>query len=487
MHAVRLAGETDIAGFRRAAREMVACDIAPDRIRWSVDGGAADLFEADAPAPVPRHGAAIAVPRSFAELCEHVLLHADPGRFDLLYRLLWRAQRQPALLRDPLDDDRLRAEEMARAVRRDMHKMTAFVRFRPIDGDDGAAWHVAWFEPIHHIVEATAPFFVRRFAQMRWAIVTPARSVRWDGVALHAGPGGRREDAPPADAGEALWLTYYRHIFNPARLKVKAMEREMPRKYWHNLPEAVLIGPLVQQASARTGRMVEAAPTVPRRRIVVPVRALAEGDAELSKAQAGVVDPAKSLAMLARATDRCRECPIGEKATQSVFGEGPVGAALMVVGEQPGDQEDLQGRPFVGPAGKLFDRAVAQLGWQREKLYVSNAVKHFKYELRGQRRIHKTPSQREAQACLHWLESEMEFVNPRALVALGGTAARSLLQRPVAVLKERGRWHTDAHGRPVLVTLHPSALLRGDPAEREEAWQAWVADLQLASEYLSAR
>jgi DNA polymerase len=405
-----------------------------------------------------------------------VVLHADPGRFDLLYRLLWRAQRQPEVLRDPLDADRLRAEEMARAVRRDMHKMTAFVRFRPIAGDDGSDWHVAWFEPFHHIVEATAPFFMRRFAQMRWAIVTPDRSVRWDGIELQHGPGGRREDAPPADAGEALWLTYYRHIFNPARLKVKAMEREMPRKYWHNLPEAGLIGALVQQAATRTGHMVEAAPTLTRRRVVVPVRPVDEGDAEI-----------KSLAMLARATDRCRECPIGETATQSVFGEGPVGAALMVVGEQPGDQEDLQGRPFVGPAGKLFDRAVAQLGWQREKLYVSNAVKHFKYELRGQRRIHKTPSQREAEACLHWLESEMEFVNPRALVALGGTAARSLLQRPVAVLKERGQWHTDPHGRPVLVTLHPSALLRGDPAEREEAWQAWLADLRLAGDYLSAR
>jgi uracil-DNA glycosylase len=479
VHAARLAGETDVAGFRRAAREFVAGDVAPDRIHWSVEGGASDLFDADLPTPEAQAGAALAVPRSFAELCDRVVLHADPQRFDLLYRLLWRAQRQPELLRDPLDADRLRAEEMARAVRRDMHKMTAFVRFRPIAGDDGDEWHVAWFEPFHHIVDATAPFFMRRFAQMRWAIVTPDRSVRWDGTELQSGPGGRREDAPPADAGEALWLTYYRHIFNPARLKVKAMEREMPHKYWHNLPEAGLIAPLVQEAMTRTGRMVEAAPTVPRRRIVVPMRPRVDEDAVLPD------DPVKALAMLARASDRCRECPIGEMATQSVFGEGPVGAALMVVGEQPGDQEDLRGRPFVGPSGKLFDRAVAQLGWQREKLYVSNAVKHFKYELRGQRRIHKTPSQREAEACLHWLEREIELVNPRALVALGGTAARSLLQRPVAVLSERGRWHTDRQGRPVLVTLHPSALLRGDPAEREEAWVAWLADLELASHHLA--
>jgi DNA polymerase len=189
-----------------------------------------------------------------------------------------------------------------------------------------------------------------------------------------------------------------------------------------------------------------------------------------------------ALKALSVATDACRECPLGAYATQSVFGEGPVGAVLMVVGEQPGDKEDLVGRPFVGPAGKLFDRAVAELGWSRDKLYVTNAVKHFKYELRGKRRIHKTPAQREAEACHHWLESEMELVQPRGYIALGATAARSLLGRPVAVMKERGHWIDDeATGRRVLVTLHPSALLRGDPAQREAAWKAWLKDLSVAS------
>ena len=188
-----------------------------------------------------------------------------------------------------------------------------------------------------------------------------------------------------------------------------------------------------------------------------------------------------ALKALSIATDACRECPLGAHATQSVFGEGPVGARLMVVGEQPGDKEDLVGRPFVGPAGKLFDRAVAELGWSREKLYVTNAVKHFKYELRGKRRIHKTPGQREAEACLHWLESEIEQVRPQAFLALGATAARSLLGRKVPVMKARGQWHEDAAGRRVLVTLHPSALLRGDPAQREAAWKAWLDDLRAAS------
>ena len=188
----------------------------------------------------------------------------------------------------------------------------------------------------------------------------------------------------------------------------------------------------------------------------------------------------RALDELWSATDRCRECPLGERATQSVCGEGAAHARIMVVGEQPGDREDLQGRPFVGPAGKLFDRGLAELGWERNDLYVTNAVKHFKYELRGKRRMHKTPAQREVEACHHWLESEIEIVRPDAFIALGATAARALLGRRVAVLSERGRWHEDAAGRPVLVTLHPSALLRGDPAQREVAWTAWLKDLRVA-------
>lgn len=195
----------------------------------------------------------------------------------------------------------------------------------------------------------------------------------------------------------------------------------------------------------------------------------------------------RSIEALRQATDACRECPLGALATQSVMGEGPLRAVLMVVGEQPGDKEDLSGRPFVGPAGMLFDRAVAELGWDRQRLYVTNAVKHFKYELRGKRRMHKTPAQREIDACRHWLEDEIARVRPGAFLALGATAARALLQRPVAVMRERGRWHADAAGRRVLVTLHPSARLRGDPGQREAAWAAWLEDLSLASGLLSGR
>ena len=187
-----------------------------------------------------------------------------------------------------------------------------------------------------------------------------------------------------------------------------------------------------------------------------------------------------SLAAMREAAMGCKRCPLWKPATQTVFGEGPDDARVLVIGEQPGDAEDLSGHPFVGPAGKLFDRALAELGLDRAWFYVTNAVKHFKYELRGKRRMHKTPAQREIEACRHWLESEIEIVRPAAFIALGATAARALLGRRVAVLSERGRWHEDPAGRPVLVTLHPSALLRGDPAEREAAWAAWLKDLRVA-------
>jgi uracil-DNA glycosylase len=192
-----------------------------------------------------------------------------------------------------------------------------------------------------------------------------------------------------------------------------------------------------------------------------------------------VKDGVRSLAQLKAATMACRECPIGQYATQSVVGEGrATRPRLMLVGEQPGDQEDLQGHPFVGPAGKLLDRALEQVGIARGDVFVSNAVKHFKFELRGKRRIHKTPTQREAAACLHWLEDEIALVQPDALVALGSTAARSLLGRAVPVMAERGHWLAREDGRKVLVTLHPSALLRVPSEDRDAAFAAFTADLK---------
>lgn len=485
MH-VRLDDPVDLDAFRRHARQLLAAGVPPDRVEWNTaqaTGDGADLFGAlhDADAAPPAALASAAqhqpVPAWFVELCGDVILHRDPQRLALLYRLLWRLSHEPALRHDPLDADLMQARQMAKAVHRDIHKMRAFVRFTRVLGDDGLERHVAWFEPEHRIVEANAPFFARRFAQMRWAILTPERCVEWNGQALAFQGGADRREKPPPDAGEQLWLTYYEHIFNPARLKLAMMRREMPRRYWHNLPEATLIQPLAEAAAARSQSMIEAPPTAPRR-IRAPIA--------LHLRPAAGVAPV-SLGELRAAAHACRDCPIGALATQAVCGEGPLGATHMLVGEQPGDQEDLAGRPFVGPAGQLLDRAMAQLGWARDTVYLANAVKHFKYELRGKRRIHKTAGQREAEACAHWLDSEISLVRPQGLVALGATAARTLLGRPVAVQAERGAWlHERGDGRPVFVTLHPSALLRLPGPEQGEAFGRWLADLALARGTLSA-
>jgi probable DNA metabolism protein len=468
---LRLASETDFAGFRAHARALLARAVPPQAVHWSTGAGNEDLF-GDAQALLPPASAApVSVPAAYLELCQTVVLHRDPQRFALLYRLLWRLVHEPQLRHDPLDPDLLQANRMAKAVRRDSHKMHAFVRFRQVDDRDDPQdpLHVAWFEPEHHIVEANADWFRRRFASMRWAILTPECCVEWDRQELRLRPGTSRDAAPPADAGEALWLTYYQHIFNPARLKLQMMQKEMPRRYWRNLPEAAFIAPLAAEAQARSGTMIEQPATEPARRIVPISR------------PAMPVPAAGSLPALRDAVQRCRDCPIGALATQGVCGEGPLHPALMFVGEQPGDQEDLRGRPFVGPAGQLFDRALQRLAIERAQVFVSNAVRHFKYELRGKRRIHKTPSQQEAAACRHWLEDEIALVQPGALVALGATAAASLLGRPVAVMRERGQWFTRADGREVLVTLHPSALLRLPEAQQAAAFEEFVTDLAQAS------
>jgi DNA polymerase len=201
--------------------------------------------------------APLRVPRAFVEEARNAICHRAPARFDLLYRLLWRLRGEPRLMQVAADRDVHQLTALAKAVRRDKHKMTAFLRFREVETESGPHY-LAWFEPQHHILAAVTPFFVKRFAGMRWSILTPEGSVHWDGRAAIAGPGARREDAPAADALEHHWRTYFASIFNPARLNTRAMKREMPLRYWKNMPEAALIPDLVRSAAGRTDAMLAA-------------------------------------------------------------------------------------------------------------------------------------------------------------------------------------------------------------------------------------
>jgi DNA polymerase len=190
-------------------------------------------------------------------------------------------------------------------------------------------------------------------------------------------------------------------------------------------------------------------------------------------------DAERTLASARRKAKTCRRCPLFERATQTVFGDGPAGADLMLVGEQPGDKEDLTGQPFVGPAGALLDRALEAAGIDRARVYVTNAVKHFKWTERGKRRIHEKPNREEILACRFWLEEELKIVRPRIIVALGATAASSLYGPKVKVLRDRGTWIETEWAPVATVTVHPSSILRApDEAVRDEAFRAFLADLK---------
>ena len=337
---------------------------------------------------------------------------------------------------------------MAKAVHRDEHKMHAFVRFREI-GREHSAHYVAWFEPEHHIVELAAPFFAKRFADMPWSILTPEICAHWDGHLISFAPGANKNEAPSGDRLEETWRRYYASIFNPARLKVKAMQTEMPKKYWRNLPEASLIKPLIEGAERATGAMIAAAATDPHK----PQKRL---EAVLMRETAATDD----LETLREEAVHCRACPLWKDATQTVFGEGPKEATIMLVGEQPGDKEDLAGHPFVGPAGQMLNRALEEAGVDRTKVYVTNAVKHFKFVPRGKIRLHQKPNTSEIRACRQWYERELAAINPTLVVAMGATAAQSIFGKVMPIGKTRGRLFELPDGRKALVTVHPSYLLR---------------------------
>lgn len=221
----RLSSETDLAGFREEARALLAHQVPPEAVQWLASQAQNADFFADTDGTVHReHGvpkaASAIVPASFLRLCEVVVLHHDPERFALLYRLLWRLVHEPSLRNDPIDPDMLHAHQMAQAVRRDIHKMKAFVRLRELEIGAAQPLQVAWYEPTHHILGAVAPWFAKRLPEARWAIFTPPCSVESDGQKLHFGHGLLRAEAPASNAPDADWLAAYRQVFGERAIAV---------------------------------------------------------------------------------------------------------------------------------------------------------------------------------------------------------------------------------------------------------------------------
>ena len=470
MYDIALARPDDLVQFREVVRRLIAAGAAPESILWR-EGGDWQLFSGSLPSLAPP----LSVPGTFVRLAEDVICHRDGERFALLYQALWRLLHgERHLLQDAADPLVHHLSRMAKAVRRDVHKMHAFVRFRRLETEDGERF-VAWFEPEHHILRRAAPFFVGRFAAMRWSILTPAGSLHWDGEELASTDGVPRAQASGGDALEDWWRTYYRAVFNPARANATVMRAGMPKKYWRNLPEAALIPRLLAEAPSRTQAMLDTAPAAPRKRI---------REAETRAMPGGVARTPQELAVQAAA---CERCSLHAYATQTVFGQGPADAPVVFVGEQPGDEEDLAGRPFVGPAGRLFDQALVAAGIDRARIYVTNAVKHFKFNLRGKRRMHQRPGGHEIEHCRWWLDQELALIEPRLTVALGASAAYSLLGHQISVMRERGRVTHFRDGRFGFITVHPSFLLRlPDAAARAREHARFIDDLRHVAELVPA-
>ncbi len=463
----------DFTAWRNAARDALTHGYTPDQLdlQDATQPSALDLLTLDegpSGSPVSKPH----VPKAFLDAAQLAAVHRDPQRWNLLYRLLYRLQSNRDLLKVEVDEDVARLKQLEAQIRRDLHKMHAFVRFRKVEEPTPAGetqeHFVAWYRPDHRILPLAAPFFAERFAPMRWSIHTPDASVSWDPetkqLSWHEGTG--KEAAPSEDELETLWKSYYGAIFNPARLNPEAMRSEMPVRYWQNLPEVDLLPHLLQRAETRVQTMVTTQSKQPTAAPFVPAE--------------------HTIAVLQAAMPRCEGCDLYKHATQVVPGAGHTQAALMLVGEQPGDQEDRQGTPFVGPAGRVLNDALDEIGIPREQVYVTNAVKHFKFVQRGKLRLHQNPRMSEINACKPWLMAEIDAVRPKIILCLGASAAKSLFGGTFALMKERGVLKQTSFAERVMATIHPSAVLRAaDEPARAQLYHFLRDDLALA--YLTAQ
>jgi uracil-DNA glycosylase len=493
----------NFAQWRAAARPLLAAGVAPSDVMWS-DWRRPNLFraaEAAEQAPSPTASSNLAssgnpaapnspassgnrapeggpgassnafaskgqpsISRELLTLLEELALYRDASRWDLLYRLTWRVMNENReLLENDADPDVQLARQWSKAIHRDVHKMHAFVRFHETEATDGTLRYVAWFEPAHEILEHVAPFFEQRFPNMHWMIATPDGAAVWDGTRTTFVESPAKSTLSQEDATHGLWRAYYRNICNVARINPKVMQREMPQRYWRHLPEASEIDVLIRDGKATLQRNLVTPPTTEDLRV----------PAAISRTLEQIALPASSV-------HACRRCDLWRNATQAVTGEGPANATIMLVGEQPGDEEDVRGRPFMGPAGRLLDEALREGGIERSELFVTNAVKHFKWEPRGKLRLHKRPSQQEAQACSTWLDAEIQSVSPRVIVALGATAIRAVAGMKLSVEDARQMPIRHPRGAEVICTYHPSAILRATDDRRAALLQLLQTDLQRA-------
>jgi len=417
---VALRSETDWDGWRQATRALVLAGVPPSEVTWSIGGP---------PTELPTGTGSFTVSRALVSLASLAIQARDQDRFGLLYGLVWRANAGDNPLVADDDPDMSLARRLAFAVRAEAHRMRTHMRF--LSAEDRL---LGWYAPVHFVLDANAQLLAKRFPTAVFSVITPDGSAHWTGGVLRFG-GGLRQ---PEDDDTFL--------------------------AWWNAHGCAVLDDTIVGTSVPEAENLDEAPRPLDRPPIGPVVLALETDPGLRRTMREAVT--------------CRRCALHAPATQTVFGEGPAGAAAMFIGEQPGDQEDIIGRPFVGPAGQLLDRAMEEVGIDRRTIYITNAVKHFKFTPRGRRRIHQPPTAEEIQICRFWLDVERVRLRPRLLVLMGASGARAVLGRPVAVTRERGRPFRLEDGQLAFITVHPSYLLRiPDEAGKAREYQAFVRDL----------
>ncbi len=497
----RISIEPTFAAWRRAARELLLQEVEPARIEWvecdldasshsnhsgnsgnsslSTNAGTHTPNVPDSPATTPAV-AAPAIPRELLARLKTAACFRAPDRWSLLYRILWRWTRGERHVLDLLDHDGALLDQRIRSVEHETDDLLLLTLFRRRDPSMGLPEFVGWYEPHHDLLERAAARFAERMGDSTWMLATPHGAAFWNGMLLRIDrpsadngehplsasrqhspamqmlpPGAMAGEATTSEPTEALWLAYYTNVFNGAPTPV-------PLRYWRTPPAGPpLPAHLARErsrAGARSGTVtVPDMPPIEYSAIAPPLR-----------------EPTGPLTT-------CRRCALWRNAKQAVAGTGPAQAAIMVVGEQPGEHENQTGEPFTGPAGQLLDTVLARAGLERAALYLTYAVKHYKWETLDQQRVHRTPALREVEACQYWLEQELAQVAPRVVVTLGATALKALTGAHVNLSEYLGQT-IDHGGRLIVPTWHPSyALKTVDARLREDIVAGMVAAFSRAA------
>ncbi|WP_277184758.1 UdgX family uracil-DNA binding protein [Caballeronia sp. BR00000012568055] len=481
--------DPSFAAWRRAARSLLIEGVPPQEVLWLESDASATVFGVVDPPPPgsvdPNAPKPPKIAREFLSMLEAAACVRVPDRWPFLYKALWRWTQGDRAVASREDEDGSRLHRMIESVRAEEDKMRKILRFRHRDDSLGPPEFISWFEPVHDLLEHAAMHFATRMGNATWMIATPHGAAFWDGALLRVDrtsepeekpadfgetSGGMNGEAVSGDAIEALWLAYYESTFAEAHANAIKMASHMPVRYWKSPPDGRVDPSLISRADPYSRR--------DRRPRNVPSDMEVALDTSLEPLKGTSLKEPPSL-------DVCKRCSLWRNATQAVAGVGPANARVMLVGEQPGDQDDREGKPFLGPTGKLLDEAIAEAGLARESLYLTNAVKHFKFETEtgsDGERLHTTPSQREREACRFWLEEEMTRIGPKVVVALGATALKALTGHRTALSEYLGK--TIEHkGRIVVPTYHPSYLMRlTDEKIRAEVFGTIVEALVFAQQ-----